>query len=69
MDPDGDIDVVWFYVNGVLLGEDLVSPYNYTWLTYKENPGHFTLKVRAYDYDQAYAEEEIGVDLVSGASQ
>ncbi|ULL16215.1 hypothetical protein DVH26_18250 [Paenibacillus sp. H1-7] len=46
-DPDGSIQKVEFYQNGVKLGEDTTAPYQYTWANVPE--GTFFLTAKAID--------------------
>ena len=63
---DVGIDKVEFFVDGILLGEDLESPYEYIWSTRSLKDGDFSIEAAAYDTLGQKEEASITVTVSNG---
>lgn len=61
-DPDGTVSKVEFFVNGSKIGEDLTSPYSYSWTA---TQGNHQLMARATDNENATSDSD-NVSISSG---
>jgi hypothetical protein len=55
------VEKVDFWIDGVLRGIDLTSPYAFTWNTTSETAGAHTIELRVYDIDGRIATRRISV--------
>lgn len=62
-DADGTISRVEFFLDGVLLGEDTTDPYHWNWTA--GNAGNYTILARAYDNENASADDSVDIIVES----
>jgi len=65
-DEENNLKEVRFYIDGTGVGSSDSFPYNYEWETTDAAEGSHTIKAVARDEEQAEAEDELEVTVVSG---
>ncbi|MFC1641989.1 CehA/McbA family metallohydrolase [Myxococcota bacterium] len=66
-DAEGTVERVEFYANETLLGQDLTTPYEYSWVV--TEPGEYSLLARAVDNDGSVtASSPVDITVAGGSS-
>lgn len=65
-DSDGTISEVRFFIDGVSIGTESTSPYNYDWNTQGETLGNHTIKATSIDNEGANTSDEVTVEVIKG---
>ncbi len=61
-DPDGQVKMVEFYSNGLLLANDSIAPYQFLWEAVET--GSYNIEARAFDNEGATASSSLNIDVV-----